>query len=284
MLASNEGAEAWMDEGVNEWADAEAIGNLYGEKAGAIDWMGFTMDVDRLRRLAQSMADVPQPIATASWAFVDDDAYAAATYTKTLLALGTLENLVGRDPFLAAMKSYAQEFAFKHPTGRDFFASISKSLDRNLDWFWDPVFHGTGTAELSVRSADCRPKVEPRGVFGDGDDRKVVLDDKATGTYACDVEIANTGSVHLPVHIEVHFADGTVQPLDWNDPGESVHDFPIDRSSPITEVVIDPDGQILLTDDKLDDAVRLDPDSHASLRAAARITYWTQTGMEGFGL
>ena len=58
----------------------------------------------RLRRAVTSpLASLPSPIATASWAFVDDGAYGEATYAKTALALKTLENLVGRDAFLAAM-------------------------------------------------------------------------------------------------------------------------------------------------------------------------------------
>ncbi len=41
MLASNEAEEAWLDEGVNEWADGKVMDDLYGTRTSAIDWMGW---------------------------------------------------------------------------------------------------------------------------------------------------------------------------------------------------------------------------------------------------
>jgi hypothetical protein len=286
ILASNEVDEAWMDEGVNEWADGEVIARLYGERGGIVDWLGITLELGRLRRAVTSeLASLPSPIATASWAFVDDDAYAEATYAKTQFALKTLEGYVGRDRFLVAFKRYAQTWAFKHPTGRDFFAAISGALDEDLSWFWGPAFHGTGAAQYRVRSAACRPKHDPpRGVFGSGEERRTVLDAKETGTYACEVIVANDGAVGVPVDVELRFEDGTSIREPWDVRGPGWHRFAFDRSSPLAEVVIDPDGRVLLADKPLDDRLRMVPDARASYRAAARIGFWTQTAMQVIGL
>jgi hypothetical protein len=286
MLASDEVAEAWMDEGVNEYADGLVMGRLYGERGSAVDWLDFSMDIDRLRRAVLApLASIPSPIATASWAFVDNEAYGAATYMRTAMALKTLENVVGRDRFLAALKTYAGTWAFRHPTGRDFFAAISASVGQDLSWFWGPAFEGTGTAEYTVRTAGCRPKHEARGVFGSGDDRRIVLDDQATGTFECEVVIVDEGTVAVPVDIEVHFADGSIEPYVWDHKdGKSWYRIPIDRSSELVEVEIDPDRKILLADNQLDDHLRLTPSSRASLRAAARVTFWAQTMMQGLAL
>ena len=56
------------------------------------------------------------------------------------------------------------------------------------------------------------------------------------------------------------------------------------RSSPIAEVAIDPDGDVLLADRTLDDEVRVDGDRHAAWRATARLTSWTQALMQVVGL
>ena len=51
MLASNEPSEAWLDEGVNEWADAKRDGRaLRPAHAARIDWMGWQAEVGALRR------------------------------------------------------------------------------------------------------------------------------------------------------------------------------------------------------------------------------------------
>jgi hypothetical protein len=286
MLASNEGAEAWMDEGVNEWCDGEVMGKLYGERGSAVDWMGITMDIDRLRRAVTApLASIPSPIATASWAFVDNEAYGAATYMRTAMALKTLENVVGRDAFLAAVRAYATTWAFRHPTGDDFFAALSTALGEDLAWFRRPAFEGTGAADFAVRTAECRPKHEPRGVFGSGDDRRTVLDDQSTGAFDCEVVIVDEGTIAVPVEVELRFADGTIEREAWDHRGGAAwHRFEFDRSSPLTEVEIDPDGKILLADDRLDDHLRVDADVRASLRAAARVTFWSQTAMQGLSL
>ena len=36
MLASNESQEAWLDEGINEWATARVVNDLYGARTSAI--------------------------------------------------------------------------------------------------------------------------------------------------------------------------------------------------------------------------------------------------------
>jgi hypothetical protein len=285
LLASNEAEEAWLDEGVNEWATGEVIARLYGEAGGIVDWMGATFELGRLRRAVTDLGAIPSPIATASWAFVDSQAYFDATYAKTALALGTLENLVGRDAFLAAMKEYAQRWAFRHPTGRDFFATISEALGDDLGWFWGPVFHGTGGVDFQVRTATCERRRPPDGVFGSGEGRELVTAAAPQDGYRCEVVVVNQGSVAIPVDVELRFADGSRLRERWDHRGGPTwHRIELDRSSPLVEVAIDPDHRVLLADRVLDDRLRLEPSGRAAWRAAARVGFWTQTAMQGLGL
>jgi hypothetical protein len=288
ILASNEAEEGWLDEGVNEWADGVVMAKLFGPRGSAVDWMGWSAEQFRLRRALSSAADdLPTPIATAAWVFVDTDDYAEASYTRTMLALRTLENVVGRDRFAAAMQTYARTWAFRHPTGRDLFASLAESLDEDIGWFVEPAFYGVGVAELGVRSADCTSTHPPRGVFGTGADRKTIDDSAApdTGAWTCEVVVQNTGTVPVPVDIEIRFADGTNQRHKWDHRGGTRwHRFKFERSSPITEVEIDPDHNVLLVDDVTNLEQRLEGDGRASWRAAARIGFWGQTLMSVVGL
>jgi hypothetical protein len=91
--------------------------------------------------------------------------------------------------------------------------------------------------------------------------------------------------VAIPVDIELRFADGSDKAEHWDHRGAPWWTrIELNRSSPLTEVVIDPDGRVLLADDRLDDHLRMKPDTRASLRAAARISFWTQTMMQGLAL
>jgi hypothetical protein len=288
LLASNEGAEGWLDEGLTEWASAVVLARLYGERGSFVDWMGWTGEYLHVQRaIYGDLADLPTPIATESWRFVDFETYATATYAKTSLALRTLENLVGRDAFSAAMGVYAREWLFRHPTGTDLFATLGRALDRDLSWFVQPAFYGTGVVELAVQSSDCKAKHDPRGVFGEGDTRKTVSSKTApdTAAWQCEVVITNTGTVPVPVEIELRFADGGRQRELWDHKGPPFwHRIRFERSSPLTEIEIDPDSKVLLTDDLLDDHIRREPETRAAMRAGARAGFWAQTLMQVLGL
>ena len=287
MLASNEFEEAWLDEGVNEYADAKAMDEIYGAGTSGIDWMGWQAQVFALRRaIALDPSSFPSPIATAAYAFVDGQNYAEATYVSTMRALRTLEQTVGPTKFAAAMKVYAKTYAFKHPTGRDLYATLEKELGQDLTWFFMPVFQQVGGLKLSIRSTECRPSQPDRGVFGDGSNRKSIGADadpsKESGAFDCEVVLQNTGTIHVPVDVEFRFADGSAQTGSWPDRGETWKRFILKTSSRLTEVKLDPDNKIGL-DSPMRHHERLEGDGAASLRTAAWFSSLAQTLMEVVG-
>lgn len=286
MLASNEAEEAWLDEGVNQWADVHAMAEIYGPRGSLIDWMGWQAEYSAERRAINvSRRPNPSPIATAAYAFVDSGAYGEATYAMTARALATLEHTVGSQRFMAAMKTYAKTFAFRHPTGRDLFATLDHELDQDLGWYFGPVFHEVGQLELALRSAECRPTHEPRGMFGDGSARKprTELEAPATDNWTCEVVVQNTGVIHVPVDIELKFADGSTKQLRWDDRGNGNWErFVVERSSRLTEVWLDPEGKITL-DNPTQHHYRLEGDGAAALRASAWFGWFTQTVLQIVG-
>ncbi|MBX3162242.1 MAG: M1 family metallopeptidase [Deltaproteobacteria bacterium] len=288
ILASNEVLEAWLDEGVNEWADGKVMNELYGPRASGLDWMGWTAEIVALRRaLAADPASLPSPIATAAFAFVDNDAYGEATYGSTMRALYTLEQYAGAAKFAAAMKAYVKEWAWKHPTGRDLFDTLTRELGgEDLTWFFGPVWKGVGGMDLGIRTAACRVAHAPRGVFGEGSTLRVVGETEAPdeATFTCEVVVTNTGTLHVPVDIELHFADGSTVTHRWQDRGTGARWYRIveARSSRLVEVALDPKGEIAL-DSPMRHRLRLEGDGSASLRAAAWFGATAQTLMQIVG-
>ncbi|HEY5952458.1 MAG TPA: M1 family metallopeptidase, partial [Kofleriaceae bacterium] len=286
ILASNEPVEAWLDEGVNEWADFHVMQDLYGPRGNFVDWGHWQADTGWVRQaIGGDFNDLPSPIATAAYAFVDNDAYGKNTYMGTASVLTTLERLVGSAKFLAAMKVYAKEFAFKHPTGRDLYAVLERELGMDLSWYFGPTFQQVGGHRVSVRTAECDTAHQPRGVIGEGPGRKTVTETEApdSGTFLCEVVLQNTGIVHVPIDVEFKFADGTTQRETWDDRGNgNWKRWTIERSSKLVEVRVDPDRKVMLGN-PVEYQHRLDGDGSASLRAAARIASWTQTLMQLVG-
>lgn len=286
ILASNEPEEPWLDEGVNEWADAHVMAELYSPRTSGIDWMGWQAEVGALQRSIQGgTGDSPSPIATAAYAFVDNTAYGDEAYAATMRALQTLERTVGSQRFAAAMKSYARAFAFHHPTGRDLFTTLGTELGQDLTWFFGPVFHEVGGLVLKLRHAECVATHPPRGVFGDGSAKKTVTEIEApeSGTWACEITVENLGRVHVPVDIELKFGDGSSKRLQWDDRGTGNWErFSVERSSRLVEVWLDPEGKLAL-DNPTSHHYRIDGDGAAALRAGAWFGSLAQTVMQIVG-
>jgi len=296
MLASNEALEAWLDEGVNEWATARAMNELYGERTSGLDWMGWQAELAKLRHaVASDPGSLPSPIAAAAYAFVDNKAYGEQTYTTTMNALRTLEQTVGAKRFEAAMKVYARTWAFRHPTGRDLFDVLSRELGQDLTWFFAPVFQQVGSLRLGVRTASCERVHRTRGVdvelrggsAGSASGKRKVTASEApeTSGYRCEVVITSTGAWHVPVDIKLRFADGSEKDERWDDRGESGHwkRFVFERSSPLDEVILDPDGKIALGA-PISYHYRLDGAGAAALRAGAWFGSMAHTLMQLGGL
>lgn len=286
MLASNEFDEAWLDEGVNEWADGRAMAELYGPRSSAIEWAGWQAELAALERAVESRpGDSPSPIATAASAFVDSAAYGEATYIETSQALQTLEHLVGSQRFAAAMKAYARQFAFHHPSERDLFDTLNRELGQDFGWLLGPAFHGVGGLDLKLRHAGCRAAHAVRGVFGEGSARKTVTEAEApaTGTWSCEVVVQSTGPIHVPIDIELKFADGSSKHVRWDDRGTSTWErFTVERSSRLVEVWLDPEAKVALDDPTLHH-YRLDGDGAAALRGGAWFGSFAQTLMQIVG-
>ncbi|WP_428261871.1 M1 family metallopeptidase [Haliangium sp.] len=290
ILASNEVEEAWLDEGVNDYADAVVMDELFGERTSGIDWNGLHARWAELSSAgAGGFAHLPVPIATRSYEFPDFGAYGAATYRKTAAALATLERTVGREPFRAAMRAYAQRYGFRHPTGEEFFAALEQALGQELDWFLDPAFRQVGDAAFAVREVNCRAGHELRGAFprddGDGE-RRVVSREQAPDRddWVCEVLVVNTGAVSVPVEVEIEFDDGARLRERWDTAGhQRWQRWRIAHSARVAQVVVDPDRQVLLYDGSRRGTWRRVGDGSASWRVGARLGYWAQTLMQVLG-
>lgn len=259
ILASNEVDEAWLDEGVNEYLDSVVAGELYGEH-DAIDLPGWWASSLDLRRADPDLDSLSVPIRTVSYEFPTNDEYGAATYGKTALALATLEGVYGRDAFLAAMKAYAAEYAFTHPTGEQFFGALERSLGASLDWFVRPVFAENGTVAMEVRELRC--------------DRT-----------RCSALVVHTGDVAVPTEVEIETSTGAVRRVPWPREQRWLR-IELDRAADgaIDRVTIDPDERVPLNTTPLRAARRRVPDRDASRRAGAGAQHWAQTLMQVTGL
>ena len=274
ILASNEVDEAWLDEGLNTYANGIVLDEWFGADRSSFDGI-FRLGYYQRDQVVSGMLEPLDPIDTPSYEFDGVRSYGVATYTKTSLAMKTLEGMIGRDRVWAAMGHYAKKWAFKHPEGDDFFAAISEGLGEDVRWFLEPTFRGRGEVDLQVGPIYTRRALPPRGVFGEGDKRETRTADESKGQWESKVVVANTGSVPVVVDVAFRFEDGEVLTETWAD-RRTWKRFSFVKPTKLVEVTMDPAKKIRLEQHVLDNSRRASISLVGARRAADHAGFWEQ--------
>jgi hypothetical protein len=145
-------------------------------------------------------------------------------YNKPGFGLRILrENILGADRFDYALKQYIKNWAFKHPTPRDFFRAMEDGAGEDLGWFWRAWFYELWKLDQSVKDV----------VYIDQDPAKGAL-----------ITIENLDKMAMPAIVEVELAGGAKErftfPVEiWQRGGTWT--FKTATNLPIKSVTIDPD-------------------------------------------
>ncbi|SFQ58314.1 M1 family metallopeptidase [Hymenobacter arizonensis] len=144
IINSDERQWSWMDEGLNtfvqylteqEWE--RNYPSVRGEPANIVSYM-------------RTDKSLQTPIMTNSESVLQ---FGPNAYAKPATALNILrETVMGRELFDHAFKTYAQRWAYKHPTPADFFRTMEDASAVDLDWFWRGWFYTTDRSDLALES------------------------------------------------------------------------------------------------------------------------------------
>jgi hypothetical protein len=142
IVNSDERQWSWMDEGLNsfmqylteqEWE--RNFPSRRGEPANIVDYM-------------RTDKSLQTPIMTNSESVLQ---FGNNAYAKPATALNILrETVMGRELFDYAFKTYAQRWAYKHPTPADFFRTMEDASAVDLDWFWRGWFYTVERCDISL--------------------------------------------------------------------------------------------------------------------------------------
>ncbi|WP_171609768.1 M1 family metallopeptidase [Limnovirga soli] len=165
IVNSDERQWTWMDEGLNtfcEYLAEELWDNKFPSRRGP----AFTI-VDYMKMPKDQL----EPIMTNSENIIQ---FGPNAYSKPATGLNILrETVMGREMFDYAFKTYAQRWAFKHPTPADLFRTMEDASGEDLDWFWRGWFYSIDACDIAVDSVkaaklDINGVVKPMMPFGMG--------------------------------------------------------------------------------------------------------------------
>jgi hypothetical protein len=282
MLATNEKEEAWLDEGFVTFYEDEITNVSHCPQTSYIDFLGLHIGNAEMSRLEYTGMANPSlgAIARPGWEFTGG--YKPLVYAKTGTMLRTLRGLVGIETFDAIIKAYFKKWKFKHPKEADFRAVADSvvtalkgdSLGQNLDWFFDPILHGTEYCDYGIVSIDNKGALPKVGIF-DEPGEKAFLVEKQYSSPVSTIVVERLGGLIFPITLEITFEDGSVQKINW-DGKDREKVFEIETVVPVLSAYLDPQQKIYLDIDLNNNSLTLAPQQSTLEKYAAKLTFWLE--------
>lgn len=218
-VGSQERRYPFMDEGFNTFIDILSTFNFNHDEFGYYEpWVGDP------QLLVPALKKEKDPIMTRPDASTETGLIA---YNKPGLGLYILRQYVlGPKRFDYAFSKYTHEWAFKHPTPKDFFRAMNNAAGENLNYFWKGWFYKNWLIDQAVT------------------DVHYVHDNPADGSL---ITIENLQKLPMPVKVKVYESNGKSGEKDlpveiWQRGGK--WQFEYSSTSRLDSVIVDPDHQL----------------------------------------
>lgn len=270
ILASNEFEEPWLDEGVNQFWEERIMDHYWGQNTGFIDHpLLKAADETVMGRLQYVASNSRQVVSNAeySWNY-PHGTYGMMSYMKAATWMYTLMGVIGEETMNSVFREYYREWAFKHPSGKDFIAVVNKVVTEingdkfgtDMNWFFDQTAYGTGVCDYKVDNIFNRIIPHYEGAVFEGDSITVKQNDLKDDTiFSSIVQLERIGEVMLPVDILIHFDNGD-QVLETWDGKSRYKDFKYVGNRKVEWVKIDPDYKIKMDVNYINNSMTLKPD------------------------
>jgi hypothetical protein len=266
MVATNEFEDAWMDEGINQYANARAMAETFPDGrevrrffGGFVPWVIDGVRWDRLAAgefLSDYRGSPTVDIqATPSFRYWPRTS-APITYSKPALWLHTLERALGWTTVQQILSTFFERWKFKHPRPGDLFQVANEVSHRDLTPFFDQVYRSSTVFDYGVESITS----------AETDD----------GRFSSDIIVRRHGDGIFPVTVLVTLANGEQRRFAW-DGGGRWHRMTVEHGSRAVSAQVDPDQVLLLDTNFTNNSFTTEPQSgRAATKWAAAWMVWLQ--------
>jgi hypothetical protein len=260
MVATNEFEDAWMDEGINQYANARVMAEQFPHGrdvprffGGFVPWVLEDARWDRLisgEYLPDYRSSPTVDIqATPSFRYWPRTS-GPITYSKPALWLHTLERALGWTTVQQILSTFFDRWKFKHPKPDDLFQVANEVSGRDLTPFFDQVYRGSVVFDYGVDT--------------------VTSAEAEDGTFANSIVLRRHGDGIFPVTILATLDNGEQRRFSW-DGGGRWHRVTFNHPSRVVSGQVDPDQILVLDTSFTNNSFTTEP---AGGRAAAK---WAAT-------
>lgn len=146
LVGSNEASYAWMDEGPATFYEDDAVVDVFPGSDAPLQTLATYLSVagraDEVPLMRHTDLVSPYGLRV------------IAAYTKPAALLQSLRATVGDSTFARAMRTYATEWSYRHPTPWDFFHTVERVAGEDLDGFWYPWWFETGRLDQAIGAVE----------------------------------------------------------------------------------------------------------------------------------
>jgi hypothetical protein len=218
MLASNEFEEAWLDEGMAEWATGWLLDEMVGADRSFLELAGLRLGDLDYQRLGNDRSRGLEMIRQPSWSY--DTGYTFNSYDRPSLTLRTLEGLLGRRTMARVMRTYAERWRYRHPSSDDFYRVASEVAGRDLTPFFRQTIESPAVIDYAVGGISHDP------------------------AYTA-VTVRREGDLQIPIVVAFKFAGRPVERRTWDGVARWTR-FTFGYAERLEWVDVDPDRKIAL--------------------------------------
>ena len=284
LVANNEVAFAWLDEGLTEYSDSrlqwEAFQPNYLVQrffGGFIPWQYRDIPLQRATdtnwmntyRRAPDRDSLSVPTASL-WPGTHQN----MSYHKATLMLHTLERMHTWEVMQKALSIFFARWKFKHPQPQDFFAVIDEVTGKDHKWFVEQVYGSSNTFDYSIERLTSEP-VRFRGL-AEGTEGLRFRENTEDATFRTTVVARRLEAGQFPVDVLVTFANGEQAREQWNGQGRWTV-FTFDKPVRAVSAQVDPERVLLLDTNYTNNSKTLEPAAdRAATKWSLRWMVWLQ--------
>jgi hypothetical protein len=262
MVANNEFEDAWLDEGINSYAELKTLNALYGFDTSLANFLGATVGENGYQRTSYISNPDTDPLARNGWQYLNRGTYGAMSYGKTATVLFTLEGILGADTMQRVMNTYFTRYRFTHPTKEDFLKTVEDVSGKNLRWYFNQAVYGTQVLDYEVLSLNS-DRV-------DWYNKQAVPEKNGQTVYRSNVVLHRKGDFIFPADVAIKFDNGEVVREHWDGQDRWVR-YTYEKKAKLVSAEIDPDHKVWLDRNFFNNSKMVQPDTRAKRKLA---TYW----------
>ncbi len=277
LVATDEHAFPFLDEGLNSYAEADSMEARF-PGSSAVKWGSTEVSLWAIGRPGSIERAPNAPVAQPSPSFATGGDYGSLVYQRTASILGTLANVYGEATVRRAIGRYTRRYRFEHPGPAELLGVFDEVVGHEAAETLRAALFDRASVDYLVASFESELSEAPRGIFGDPA-HPSPTPAAAPGPWSGDVLLRRRGALRFPVDVELHEEDGTIQRVRWEAraPAERL---PYTGKSRLVAVVIDPEHRILL-DENLGNNAKRDGKSTLGGAVLERALYGAEAALWG---